>query len=155
MRLQRRLCNMSVMSGLAFIALSAAAMVFYPGGTPADHSAAQYQFFHNPFSDLGRTHVFDGRSNLVSMVLFAAAMINGAAGLGGFFIAFAMAATNSRVSRALGTFAALVGVVAALCFAGVAATPWDLFMQLHIQFVFAAFRSLLVATTAALLAVLA
>jgi hypothetical protein len=54
----RSLCNLAIIAGMAFVLLTVAAMVLYPGGTMHNHAEPRYLFFRNPFSDLGRTHVF-------------------------------------------------------------------------------------------------
>jgi hypothetical protein len=89
------------------------------------------------------------------MTLFVSAMIAGGAGLAGFFAAFSMVARSSKTARILSFAAAITGIIAAICFIGVACTPWDLFMHQHLTLVLAAFRFLLIATVLDLLAVLA
>jgi len=150
----RTLLRIAIACCVAFMLLIAAAMMVFPGGTMQNHAEAHYRFFQNPFSDLGRTHAFDGRSNTVCMTLFIAAMIAGALGVAVFFVAFARLARSSKLARLFSSLGALLGISAALGFLGVACTPWDLYMHTHIQFVFLAFRSLLVATVFDLLAVL-
>jgi hypothetical protein len=76
-------------------------------------------------------------------------------GLTGFFIGFAMIARGSALARVLSFTGAGLGLIAAICFAGVACMPWDLYLHPHMTFVFGAFRSLLIATVLDLLAVLA
>ena len=151
---QKQLFNLAIVGGLSFMVFSVASMVMYPGGTIQNHHESHYLFFHNPFSDLGRTHAFDGRSNLISMTLFVIAMVSGAVGLAGFFIAFTASARHSTAARVLGSLGALLGILSGVGFLGVACTPWDLYMPLHIRFVFLAFRSLLGAMVLALIAVI-
>jgi hypothetical protein len=152
MRWQHKLFGLAIGACLAFLVLTTAAMVVFPGGTIQNHSQAHYLFFENPLSDLGRTRLFDGRSNLVSMTLFVAAMLAGGAGLAAFFVAFAWSMRESAVARVCSGGGAVLGIVASACFVGVACTPWDLYMRLHIQFVLCAFRSLLLATVLNLIA---
>jgi len=151
---QQKLFKLAIISCIAFMLLTAAAMVVFPGGTIQNHAEAHYLFFENPFSDLGRTRLFNGRPNAVAMTLFMTAMVAGAIGLAGFFIAFAGTMRTSRNVRVLSLGGAALGILAAACFVGVAFTPWDLHMKLHIQFVLCAFRSLLCATVFDLLATL-
>lgn len=154
-RWQRKLFGVAIAACLAFLLLTTAAMVVFPGGTIQNHAQAHYLFFQNPLSDLGRTRLFDGRSNLVSMILFVAAMLAGGAGLAAFFVAFAGSMQKSAVARFCSRGAAMLGILAAACFVGVAFTPWDLYMKVHIQFVLCAFRSLLLATVLNLIATVA
>jgi hypothetical protein len=88
------------------------------------------------------------------MSLFMMAMIAGAAGLSAFFIAFTGIARRTRAVNILSSLGAALGILAAIGFVGVACTPWDLYMHVHIQFVFFAFRSLLIATVVDLLVVM-
>jgi hypothetical protein len=150
-----KLFKLAIISCITFFALTAAAMVAYTGGTLQNPRATHYRFFENPFSDLGRTRLYDGRSNTVSMLLFIAAMAGGAVGLAAFFVGFSEVVRGSRAARMLGRAGAALGILAAVCFLGVAATPWDLLAHPHMHFVFAAFRLLLMATGSAVLAIVA
>ncbi|MEO6990436.1 MAG: hypothetical protein ABI346_07660 [Candidatus Baltobacteraceae bacterium] len=128
--------------GLFFV-LTLVAMLLYPGGSVAAPGAERYSFFLNFFSDLGQTHVGYGplgASNLVSMVLFVAALVMAAAALVLFFIAFA-GLVGSATSRWLARSAALFGVVAGVSFVGVALTPWNHYLLAHNAFVAWAFRA--------------
>ena len=138
------LCNISIICGLSFGMLTLTAMLFYPGGTSQNHHESHYLFLRNPFSDLGRTRVFNGRSNLISMTLFSVGMICGGIGLIAFFIAFSRYLRHSKIARLLSRLGLIAGVVAGLGYLGVGCTPWDLYMNWHIFFVFLAFKSLLV-----------
>jgi hypothetical protein len=148
----RRVFLLAIFACIGFFVLTAAGMVIYSGGTYDDHTAAHYQFFYNPFSDLGRLHTFDHRSNLPCMVFFILAMSAGGIGLIAFFTGFARVSFHSIVTGIPGAAGAILGTIAAICFIGVACTPWDLYFDAHMHFVFAAFRSLLLATVFDLLA---
>jgi hypothetical protein len=148
-----KLFGISIITCLGFLLFTLLAMAVYPGGTIQNHSQAHYQFFSQPFSDLGRTRVFDRRGNTVSMILFILAMLGGGIGLAGFFIAFAGLMRKTRITILLSSAGAIFGCIAAACFICVACTPWDLYMKLHIAFVLSAFRCLLVATVLDLIAV--
>lgn len=131
-----------------FVVLTALAMFLYPGGTVPVAATRGYQFFVNFFSDLGQTRTQSGAWNYPSMVLFTTAMTTVGAGLGTFFVAFArvFASRSSHVwALRLNRSATVVGVVAAVCFAGVGATPYNLLFPEHQTFVQWAFRLLLVA----------
>lgn len=131
-----------------FVALTALAMVLYPGGTVPIAATRGYQFFVNFFSDLGQTRTQSGAWNYPSMLLFTTAMTTVGAGLGTFFVAFGkVVATRAQVrwARRLNRAATAVGVVAAVCFVGVGATPYNLVFPEHQTFVQWAFRLLLVA----------
>jgi MFS family permease len=153
MNWQKKLFDISIVTCMGFLLLTLAAMAVYPGGTIQNHSQPHYQFFGQPFSDLGRTRVFDSRPNTISMVLFMLAMLGGGIGLAGFFVGFAGLMQRTWPTRLLSIGGAIFGIIAAGCFIGVACTPWDLYMKLHIAFVLSAFRCLLVATVLDLIAV--
>jgi hypothetical protein len=131
-----------------FFVLTLLAMLAYPGGSIADPHAAGYAFFDNFFSDLGQTHIRSGASNAASLVLFCVALVGMAFGLALFFIAFAQFFARSRAGRVLGFVGIGAGLVTAVCFTGVAATPWNLYLQAHNDFVTWAFRAYLLAVLA-------
>lgn len=131
-----------------FVILTGAAMLLYPGGTVPVAATHGYHFFINFFSDLGQTRTQSGASNYPSMLLFTSAMTTVGIGLGAFFVAFARffaAKTTQPWARRLNWAATAVGVVAAVCFVGVGATPYNLFFMEHQAFTQWAFRLLLVA----------
>jgi hypothetical protein len=142
---QYRWFGWAALGAVLFIVLTAAAMLVYPGGTPNEPLRHRYSFFKNCFSDLGRTRTFAGQTNRVSQVLFITAMVIGAAVLALFFRAFAVVTARGRknsraIARHLSHVGALFGIATAICFIGVACTPWDLFEHAHIAFALWAFR---------------
>ncbi|MBI3791391.1 MAG: hypothetical protein HY275_11010 [Gemmatimonadetes bacterium] len=130
-----------ILSAALFVVATVPAMALYPGGSFTDHTTVGYTFSRNFFSDLGMLTGHDGRANTVSMVLFFCALTLVGASQVLFFLAFprlfaaeARARTWSRVGSAF-------GIVAGLCFIGVACTPADILLDLHIAFVKFAFRA--------------
>jgi hypothetical protein len=147
------------MGALLFILLTAAAMLVYPGGTPTEPTRHGYSFFINVFSDLGRTRTFTGESNRLSQILFTIGVMTGGAAMAFFFRAFAGCAAGCwkqgrRTAVHLSRGGALLGMAAAICFIGVACTPWNLLLDAHMVFVVWAFRFFLGAVLLNLLAVL-
>lgn len=128
-----------------FLVLSTLAMPFYAGGTPTNPNARGYSFFHNFFSDLGRTQSYDGRSNLVSAVLFAVALSCAGLGLAAFFVAFEQFFRRPFWLRLVAGFGSFCGVVAGLNFVGVALSPANVLGEYHFPFVLRAFRYFLYA----------
>jgi hypothetical protein len=123
-------------------------MFLYPGGTAPIATTHGYRFFVNFLSDLGQTRTQSGAYNYPSMLLFSSSMVVAGIGLGVFFIAFAhyFASRSKHVwARRLTWVAAAVGIVAAICFVGVGATPYNLFYVVHETFAQWAFRFLLAA----------
>lgn len=133
---------------VVFIAFTTTAMFLYPGGAvPIAHTHG-YQFFINFFSDLGQTRTQLGASNYPSMILFTSAMATVGVGLAVFFIAFAkfFASKPATVwAKRVNIAATVVGLIAAVCFIGIGATPYNLLFLEHQAFVQWGFRSLLLA----------
>ncbi|HLW38167.1 MAG TPA: hypothetical protein VKR99_07035 [Candidatus Eremiobacteraceae bacterium] len=139
-----------------FFLLTIIAMLLYPGGSVSEPNSQGYNFFLNFFSDLGQTHVGYGASNAVnlpSMFLFGLALTTIAGGMVMFFVAFSLLFRQSTVSVWLSRIAALCGAVTAVCFVGVAFTPWNLFLQAHNGFVQWAFRLFLAAVVLLIIAI--
>jgi hypothetical protein len=123
-------------------------MLIYPGGRVGDVESRGYAFFANFFSDLGQTRTYGGHDNRASLTLFCLALAVAAAAIAAFFAAFAELFARPPARR-LGRASAFFGVVAALCFIGVAATPWNLYLRAHNEFVQWAFRAFLGAVVCA------
>jgi hypothetical protein len=78
-------------------------------------------------------------------VLFCVVLIATAFGIGLFFVAFARLFPRASLGRRISTAGAVCGIVAAVCFIGVACTPWNLYLRAHNHFVMWAFRAFLAA----------
>ena len=128
---------------ILFFLMTAVAMLLYPGGTYVDPTAHGYSFFANFFSDLGATRTPSGAANTFSLILFTSALTIVGLGLAVFFVALTQFFRDGRPSAILPRTAALLGVVAGLCFIGVAFTPWNLYLAAHNHFVMWAFRTFL------------
>jgi hypothetical protein len=126
----------------AFLVLTLAAMLLYPGGTFVNPNTRGYLFLENFFSDLGMTRSFSGEVNRFTLPLFVIAMFCAGSGLILFFSRFA---AQFPAQRALSYAASVCGVLAGVCFFGIALTPQDLFSDLHDSFSAAAFLFLLLA----------
>ena len=124
--------------------LTAIAMLVYPGGAVYELGANRYLFLRNFFSDLGATVTPSGRPNLASHLLFAIA-------LGTVGVALVLASSNWKViaarrqaARTAGFASQIVEIAAGLGFIGIAATPWNLVLDAHNNFVRLAFGFLLI-----------
>lgn len=132
-----------------FVLLTVAAMFTYPGGNANDEWTNGYDFFRNFFSDLGRFRLVNGQPNTASFILFFIAAILGGSGLTFFFIAFRdFFSTYQNVNYWVSLAGTIFGVVSGICFIGIAFTPYDLFLDMHVNFVFWAFRTFLIAVSA-------
>lgn len=120
--------------------LAGIAMVVYPGGTQVDPTTVGYAFTQNFLSDLGTTVAFNGQPNTVGVLCFVASLavlLLGALGL--LRAVHQMHAAHPRahvISRA----AVAVALVVCAAFAGVALTPEDRAMSLHVLLTLTAFR---------------
>lgn len=137
--------RIAISASALFFVLTIAAMLLYPGGRVGDHESLGYSFFTNFFSDLGQTRTYGGHANYPSLVLFCIAL--GATGIAAavFFLTFSRLFEPRSAARRWGGAGGIFGIFAGLCFIGVAATPWNLYLQAHNQFVLWAFRLFLLA----------
>jgi len=106
---------------------------------PGSEPAALF-VFHQFLQRSGQTRTKEHGSNWASMILFFFAMAFAAFALILFFITFTTCIDRRKRALHLSRFGAVLGVGAALCFVGVAATPWNLFIEPHMTFVLWAFR---------------
>ncbi len=145
--------RIAVFGGVQFIILTLLAMFLFPGGTIQNPEAGYYLFFENFFSDLGRTEDFQGNSNWISMSLFSFALAVLGTSLIIFFIAIPnLFSKNDNRIKLIVYSISLIGMLAGLCFIGVAFTPWDILFEAHVFFVRIGFRLLLL--TCILIAIL-
>jgi hypothetical membrane protein len=121
--------------------LAVAAMLRYPGGTVLDPTTRGYSLTHNFLSDLGTTVAFDGRPNALGALLFVASLVVLVVALGGCLLGFVRLYARSPGQRALALAAAAVGALVAAAFVGVALTPENRAMALHVRFTLLAFRA--------------
>ena len=127
-----------------FVLLTVIAMFTYPGGTSNDEWTDGYDFFRNFFSDLGRFRLVNGQPNTASFILFFIALTSAGSSLILFFIAYRNFFIQGRINYWFSLAGTGFGVAAGTCFIGVAFTPYDLFLDMHVDFVFWAFRTFLI-----------
>jgi hypothetical membrane protein len=145
---RRQLLAWVMAACIQFVALTLVAMLAYPGGTVADPNAQGYLFFHNFFSDLGRTVTPLEQPNTLSFVIFVVALTLAGLGLVLFSLVMPGLFRQSRGARVLSLAGSLSGTLAGLSFVGVALAPANLFLPAHALFVQTAFLSLFVAAMA-------
>lgn len=122
-----------------FAILTVIAMRFYPGGTFAEPGLTAYSFWHNFFSDLGRSQSYSGASMAIPRSLFTGALILVGCAFIPYFIALPPLFTKRRAAYVLSIIGTIAGIVSAISYIGIALTPWDLMLPLHKAFVYAAF----------------
>ena len=132
--------------------LGAVAMLCYPGGTGLEHNTSRYQLTQNFLSDLGMTVAYNGQPNRFGALLFVISLLVLIVGFGGAMLWFIRLYSRTPTSRNLAQGAGLTGVLVCLSFVGVAFTPENAVMRLHVQFTLFAFRAFPVASVLLLLA---
>jgi Protein of unknown function (DUF998) len=141
-RWQKLFFQFGVFGTLQFLVLTVLAMMIYPGGTIHHPEFEQYNFLYNYFSDLGRTFTFDGSSNWLSHLLFRTTLTVSGICLILFFIALP-SLFKSNSSRVLILIASFFGVIAGVCYIGIANVPWNLDLRTHHFWVYRGFISFL------------
>ena len=122
------------------LALALGAMLRYPGGTALDAATKGYSMSRNFLSDLGMTVSYSGRSNSFGASLFVASLLVLVIGLGGSLAAIIRLLLADPGSRRWGRCAATFGFLACAAFAGVAVTPENRAMAIHVSFTVWAWR---------------
>ena len=125
--------------GIGF-ASALAAMVRYPGGTLFDATTHRYSLSQNFLSDLGMTVAHNGEANRIGAILFVIALLVLVVGLGGSLVGFVRLHSATPQSRPFARLAGVVGLVVCIFFAGVALTPENRLLGLHIFFTRSAWR---------------
>lgn len=133
--------------------LAFAAMARYPGGTPRDATSRGYSLSRNFLSDLGMTTAWDHRPNRLGATFFVLSLLVLVAGLGSVVVGISRRLAEHSSARRWARSAAVCGLLACVAFAGVAVTPENHVMAVHITFTQWARRIMTVA--AVLLAVAA
>lgn len=121
--------------------LAVIAMVRYPGGTFRDHSTSGYSLTHNFLSDLGATVAHNGQPNGLGTALFIASLSILVIGMGGCLVGLIRLYSRMPATRSLAIAAGAVAFVVCASFIGVAVTPEDRALSLHILFTKLAFRA--------------
>jgi hypothetical protein len=121
-------------AALLSIATTGVAMLLYPGGTALDRSTRGYSMSRNFLSDLGMTVAYDGRPNGVGALCFATGLCVLVLGLGGALAGFLRRYAVTPAARRFAWATGAVGLLACAAFVGVALTPEDRAMGLHVRF---------------------
>jgi hypothetical membrane protein len=110
------------------------AMLRYPGGTLIEAGTRRYSISQNFLSDLGMTVAYDGRPNRLGAALFVASMAVLVAGAMSCIAPIMRRLLRMPAARPWAMVAAACAVVTALAFIGVALTPENRLLDLHIGF---------------------
>lgn len=133
---------LGVICALQFFVSTTLAMRVYPGGTIQNRTSEGYSFFDNYFSDLGRTRAWNRQPNHRSNRYFQSSLIF----VGGSLILFFVVLPSffrEPEAQFIAVVAALCGIMAAMCYIGIALTPLDYNYYRHTLFVRAGFITFL------------
>ena len=123
------------------VALAIGSMLRYPGGTALDPASRGYSLWRNFLSDLGMTVAWDRRPNALGAALFVASLGILVLGLGGCLVGVVRVYSTSKSARRFARAAAAVGLLVCAAFVGVAVTPENRVMSLHVGVTLFAFRA--------------
>jgi hypothetical membrane protein len=115
-------------------------MARYPGGTALDRSSPGYSPAQNFLSDLGMTVAYGGQPNRLGAFLFILSLVTLVVGLGGCLVEFLRVCSTEPRPRRLARAASAVGLLVVAAFVGVAVTPENRVMALHVRFTLFAWR---------------
>ena len=136
------------------VALAIGSMLRYPGGTALDPASRGYSLWRNFLSDLGMTVAWDRRPNALGAALFVASLGILVLGLGGCLVGVVRVYSTSNSARRFARAAAAVGLSLCAAFVGVAVTPENRVMSLHVGVTLFAFRTFPILSLLLLLATL-
>jgi hypothetical membrane protein len=123
--------------GFAFYGiLNVLAMIFYPGGTLSDAEKTGYSFLENFFSDLGMVRTYTGEPNTLSSSLFASALVLVGLVLMLFFLLLSTYFPEPLLGKTPSRAGTIAGVVSGISCIGIALTPWDRFLEVHMFFAY-------------------
>ncbi len=129
-----------------YIIFTLVAMLFYAGGTYENPDIKGYSFFHNFFSDLGRTEVYSGDANTLSWILFTVSIFTIGIAMILFYAAWINLFQGDDTGYMLAKVGTSFGIIGALGFIGVGLTPADLLLDPHILFVRIGFISIFISS---------
>ena len=136
----RRLYLVIAIGCALFVVLTFVAMLTYAGGSVDNHAASGYSFTHSFLSNLGMLTALSGEPNWISAALFFFSLSLAGFCLVIFFIIFPRLFQSSRLQQVLCLIGSIFGVLAGICFVGIAFAPADIARPAHVQFVMRAFQ---------------
>lgn len=118
----------------AATAIAAAAALRYPGGTALDTTTHGYSLSRNFLSDLGMTVAYNHEPNRLGAVFFVVSLLLLVVGLGSVVGVIARFLAVDAGNRRWARLAAVALLAVCVAFAGVAVTPENRLMVLHVGF---------------------
>lgn len=131
-RMIRPLLWIGLLGVMQYLFITTVLMYYYPGGHYFDHFTEGYQFTRNFLSDLGRTTNFGRGPNPTAPWYQFTLSLAGIAAIS-FISGFALRFKRAGVS--LVTAAWVFGLIAGICYIGIANFPVNRAYFIHIQFV--------------------
>jgi hypothetical protein len=132
----------AIISPILFVILTTLAMIFYPGGYYIGSfiiPSQGYRFSLNVLSDLGMVIAINGEPNTISLILWGIALTLVGLTFMFYIITIPSYFPKSSTQRIFAIIGSGFGIISALGFIGVAFTPWDILLDLHVIAVFVAF----------------
>ena len=117
-----------------FILLVMLGAMSYEGGHRLDLNSEGYSFSNNYLSDLGRIKTVAGMDNSIPFYCFNGALIILSVVFSFYFLFLPSVYDESTEIQNISRVGSIFGFLASICFAGVAYTPADLFIEAHIFF---------------------
>jgi hypothetical protein len=152
--LKRKILTFCMIGFAIYTVFNILAMLSYPGGTSSDEGKLGYSFFDNFFSDLGMINTYAGEPNTLSLLLFASALVLIGVVLILLFLVLLSYFRNSTAERNSSKIGTLAGILSGIACIGMALTPWDRFLDLHMVFAFGFSFSFIVAAFFYMLAIM-
>jgi hypothetical protein len=118
----------------AATAIGVAAALRYPGGTALDPTTRGYSLSRNFLSDLGMTVAYNHEPNRLGAAFFVGSLLLLVVGLGSVVGVIARFLAIGAGGRRWARLAAVALLAACVAFAGVAVTPENRLMDLHVGF---------------------
>lgn len=141
----RRLVLVSLVGTACFIACSAVAISYYPGGTWFNRRAPGHSFAYNFLCDLMQVRALNGVENPIGSLVAQIGMVTMLAALAAFFVQIARYGSKEarapKITRRAGVFACALG-----CTVPIVRADW--FHEAHLVVVVGSFLPALVATIA-------
>ncbi|MBY9004213.1 MAG: hypothetical protein KGD73_09605 [Candidatus Lokiarchaeota archaeon] len=133
---------LQIIGSVFYIILIFSAMIFYTGGTQDNPSIPGYSFWANTLSDSGRTIAYSGVPNIISMVIFSAALIIYAILFIPFYLKISDLFKESKSEKNFSKIGTILGIVSSITFIGIAFTPADILIGPHMLFVYIGYASI-------------
>ena len=135
-KVKRKLLILCLIGFALYGILNVLAMIFYPGGTLSDAEKSGYSFLENFFSDLGMVRTHAGEPNALSASLFASALVLVGLVLMLFFLLLYTYFPEPSRAKNLSKAGTIAGVISGISCIGIALTPWDRFLEMHMIFAY-------------------